>query len=81
MIGRGSFGTVYKGTWKGGKVALKRISIPPGVDRAEMVSNSCELNALKYVSKPYLQYAPICQNMYKIGYQFLYMMMLLYDFE
>ena len=72
MIGRGSFGTVYKGTWKGGKVALKKISIPPGVDRAEMVSNSCELNALKYVrtyiSETYLQYTLICWNMYKIGY-------------
>ena len=48
MIGRGSFGTVYKGMWKGKKVALKKISIPPGMDRAEMVASSRELNALKY---------------------------------
>ena len=53
MIGRGSIGTVYKGTWKGKKVALKKINIPSGVDRAEMVASSRELNALRYVSKPY----------------------------
>ena len=62
MIGHGSFGTVHKGMWKGKKVALKKISIPPGVDRAEMVASSRELNALKYASTihPIKNY----QNMY-----------------
>ena len=53
MIGRGSFGTVHKGTWKGRKVALKKINIPSGVNGTEMVASSRELNALKYISKPY----------------------------
>ena len=29
VIGRGSFGDVYKGLWKGTTVALKRIRFPP----------------------------------------------------
>lgn len=32
MIGRGTFGQVYKGTWKGMTVALKQVAIPPGSD-------------------------------------------------
>ena len=62
MSGRESFGTVYKGMWKGKKVALKKISIPPGVDRAEMVASSCELNALKYAST--IHHIKNCQNTY-----------------
>ena len=50
LIGRGGFATVYKGKWKGKKVALKRINIPPGIDRKQMIASSCELNALKYAS-------------------------------
>jgi serine/threonine protein kinase len=32
IIGRGNFGRVYKGTWKGLTVALKCIALPPGSD-------------------------------------------------
>ena len=49
MIGCGGFGTVYKGNWKGKKVAVKRINIPRGVNKKQMIDRSRELNALKYV--------------------------------
>ena len=49
LIGRGNFGSVYQGRWKGKSVALKRINIPPGVDRENMIATSRELAALKYV--------------------------------
>ena len=35
-------------SWKGKKVALKRINIPPGINSKMMIESSCELNALKY---------------------------------
>ena len=49
LIGRGSFGSVYQGRWKGKSVALKRISIPLGVDRENMIATSRELAALRCV--------------------------------
>ena len=49
LIGRGSFGSVYQGRWKGKSAALKCISIPPGVDRESMIATSCELAALRCV--------------------------------
>ena len=36
MIGRGSFGIVNKGKWKGKVVALKRIRLPGGYSDEEM---------------------------------------------
>ena len=48
LIGRGSFGSVYEGRWKGKEVALKRIEIPVGVDRKEVAANSHELTVLRY---------------------------------
>lgn len=33
VVVRGTFGIVYKGAWKGQTVALKRIQIPPGIDK------------------------------------------------
>ncbi len=32
VIGRGNFGVVHKGEWKGREVAIKRISLPSGTD-------------------------------------------------
>ena len=49
LIGRGSFRSVYQGRWKGKSVALKRISIPPGVDRESMIATSRKLAALRCV--------------------------------
>ena len=48
LIGRGSFGSVYEGRWKGREVALKQIEIPVGMDRKEVAANSRELTVLRY---------------------------------
>ena len=50
MIGRGSFGSVYEGNWKGKDVALKRIEIPVGMHREQVAANSHELKVLRYVA-------------------------------
>lgn len=51
IIGRGTFGEVYRGEWKGEEVALKKINIPIGEDTCTM-ANSSEIKALKYVCFP-----------------------------
>lgn len=45
-IGRGCF-TVYKGLWRGNTVAVKKIPIPPGISKDEMVAGNKEIAALK----------------------------------
>ena len=47
VVGRGSFGEVYRGEWNGRDVALKRIPIPSGEDKCKMIANSAEIAALK----------------------------------
>lgn len=47
-IGRGCF-TVYKGLWKGNIVALKKIPIPAGISKDEMLAGNKEIAALRYV--------------------------------
>lgn len=47
VVGRGTFGIVYKGAWKGQTVALKRIQIPPGIDKNQVLTNSREIAALR----------------------------------
>ena len=48
MIGRGSFGQVYKGLWKGKTVALKRITIPPGTDVSSLPAIPKEITVLRF---------------------------------
>lgn len=50
LIGRGSFGQVYKGVWKGKTVALKRITIPPGTDVSSLPAIPKEINVLRFAS-------------------------------
>ena len=47
IVGRGTFGEVYRGVWKG-EVALKKINISAGEDTCT-IANSAEIKALKYV--------------------------------
>lgn len=47
MIGRGTFGQVYKGEWNGKEVALKKITIPIGEDKHTMIVNNQEIAALR----------------------------------
>ena len=49
VVGRGSFGEVYRGEWNGQDVALKRIAIPAGEEKCKMIANSAEIAALKWV--------------------------------
>ena len=49
LIGCGSFGSMYQGRWNGKSVALKWISIPPGVDRENVIATSRELAVLRCV--------------------------------
>ena len=47
IIGRGSFAVVYRGTWLGKEVALKRIQLPSGSDPATLVTPK-EVSILRY---------------------------------
>jgi len=49
LVGRGSFANVHKGVWRGQTVALKRIQIPSGMDKSQVVANSREVAALRYM--------------------------------
>ena len=55
MVGRGSYGAVYKGLWDGKVVALKRIQVSSGEDRHNLVANSQEITALRYVCSYFKQ--------------------------
>lgn len=48
VVGHGAYGTVHKGTWQGKTVALKSISIPPGMEKTQMIASNREIAALKY---------------------------------
>lgn len=53
LIGRGCYGSVHKGLWRGETVALKRIGIPPTIDKTQMLANNQEIAALRYVSSKF----------------------------
>ena len=48
VVGYGAYGTVHKGTWQGKTVALQRISIPPEMDKTQMIASNQEIATLKY---------------------------------
>ncbi|XP_065890569.1 uncharacterized protein [Dysidea avara] len=50
IVGRGTFGEVYRGVWKG-EVALKKINISAGEDTCT-IANSAEIKALKLLKHP-----------------------------
>ena len=47
QIGKGSFGSVHKGMYKNKEVALKKIKVPAGVCKENMVVKSREIAALR----------------------------------
>ena len=55
VIGRGTFGTVNRGVWKGKDVALKRMKTAGCVNTVEDVSNYKEISVLRLV-QPVLDY-------------------------
>lgn len=54
LVGRGSYGTVHKGSFNGNVVALKRIPVPSGTDVQTIIADNREIAALrsKYISMP-----------------------------
>jgi serine/threonine protein kinase len=51
-IGRGNFGVVYKGTWRGGLVAIKQLIVKEGITEKEweeFKSEAALMGSLRYV--------------------------------
>lgn len=65
VIGHGSYGTVHKGAWKGQTVALKRIKIPPGMDKTQMLANNREIAALRYASSSLVECKRDCNVVFE----------------
>ena len=55
IIGSGSFGKVYKGTWNGITVALKCIQLPPGSDTS-LLPTPTEIEVLRLGSYIYIAF-------------------------
>ena len=47
LVGRGSYGTVHKGSFNGNVVALKRIPVPSGTDVQTIIADNREIAALR----------------------------------
>ena len=47
LVGRGSYGTVHKGSFNGNVVALKRIPVPSGTDVQTIIADNQEIAALR----------------------------------
>lgn len=58
MVGHGSYGAVHKGLWDGKVVALKRIQVPPGEDKYNLIASSQELGYV-YTSNGYMTVNPL----------------------
>ncbi|KAK9817737.1 hypothetical protein WJX72_001463 [[Myrmecia] bisecta] len=69
MLGRGSYGRVYKGTWKGSEVAIKVIEFRANSDKSVSISlesvlstavcHPCVVNTYKICTTPITSAAPI----------------------
>ena len=57
-VGRGAYGSVYKGTWNGRVVALKQFPVPEDIDQVDIVNHNKEIAALRYV-RPHFTYKAI----------------------